>query len=244
MPILPRKRNDPELLDLPGDPHGPAELAGSLADIRMVNRFLGGRRAALHHFARLAECIPGGGKAGPISVLDVGAGSADIPVALAEWARGADIDIRVTAVDINPAVVEVAREHVKGYPEITVAVADGLDLPFPDSSFDLVHSALTLHHFPEDKAGLLLKSLASKARHGYIVGDLRRSWAAYWLIYIISRVVTKNRLTRCDGPLSVLRSYTEDELVMLAEGAGLKGFKVVRHPFWRMALVGGRQCLV
>ena len=71
--------------------------------------------------------------------------------------------------------------------------------------------------------------------------DIRRSWVAFALIYILTRLFTRNRLTRCDGPLSVLRSFTMDEFGALARGAGLTGFKVVRHPFWRMAIVGGRR---
>ena len=47
---------------------------------------------------------------------------------------------------------------------------------------------------------------------------------------------TSNRLTRHDGPASVLRAYTPAEMRRLSEWAGVE-VKVYRHPFWRMAAV-------
>jgi SAM-dependent methyltransferase len=242
MPFIPQRRHSPELLDLPGHSHAPHELAGCLADIRKVNRYLGGATSALAHFSEMVEgmgdIIPGR----VLSVLDVGAGSADIPIALAEWARERGINIKITAVDINPEVAGFAKRYAKGYPEINFAVADGLKLPFPSGSFDLAFCSMTLHHLNEEDSKAVIRNMAQVAREGYAVCDLRRSYVAYALIYILTRFLTKNRLTRYDGPLSVLRSYTDIELAALAKGAGLEGFRVVKHPFWRMALVGGRAC--
>jgi len=240
MLLVPDRKYGSELLDLPPGAHAEGELAESLADIRQVNRYLGGISSVLGHFTNRAGALTEEKGVRELSVLDIGTGSADIPVALVDWARGRGIALSVTAVDVNPGVLDVAREYVKEYPEITLAVADGLTLPFPDASFDFVVCSLTLHHLSEHDARRLLKRIAGLARSGYIVGDLRRSWVAFGLIYVISRILTKNRLTRFDGPLSVLRSYTDRELSEMALSAGLDGFSVVRHPFWRMALVGGR----
>lgn len=238
MLFVPERRAGPELLDLPAAAQNYPELAESLADIRKVNRYLGGTKAAVEHFSAMLDGL--GTPAGkPITVLDVATGSADVPIALVDWARGRGFDIKVHAVDINPAVIKHASERTLGYPEITLGVADALDLPFGDVSFDFVMCALTLHHLPEAETRAFLKRLSAIARLGFIVGDLRRSWIAYGLIYILTRLLTANRLTRYDGPLSVLRSYTIDELAALADAAGLTGFKVIKDPFWRMALVGG-----
>lgn len=239
MPFTPERRTGPELLDLPGESQDYPELVGSLADIRKVNRYLGGTSAAVRHLSDMVDGL-GVPVGRPITVLDVATGSADVPMAVVEWARGRGLDIKVSAVDINPAVVKHASERTRGYPEITLGVADALDLPFDDGSFDFVMCALTLHHLPEDSARAFLKKLSKVARFGYIVGDLRRGWVPFALIYILTRLLTANRLTRYDGPLSVLRSYTLDELAALADAAGLTGFKVIKDPFWRMALVGGR----
>jgi len=242
MPFTPQRRRDPELLDLPGGAHAPGELAGCLADIRKVNRYLGGTRSVLMHFS---EMVAGMGRISPghtVKVLDVGAGSADIPIALAERARELGVNIKITAVDINHHVAGYAKRYAKGYPEISFAAADGRNLPFPDGCFDIALCSLTLHHLSEEDSRTMIGNLARVAKEGYVVCDLRRSYVAYALIYMLTRLLTKNRLTRYDGPLSVLRSYTHCELAALASGAGLSGFRVVKHPFWRMALVGGRAC--
>lgn len=232
MPLIPEKRQGPEILDLAPESYTPEELAGSLADIRAVNRYLGDRRALLKHLSAKTA-----GSAA-FSVLDVATGSADLPVAIADWARKAGIRATITGVDINEQTIEIARKQTAGYPEIRLQVADGLALPFPDKSFDFVLCSKTTHHMTDQYAVRLIKEMLRVARRGYIVMDLRRSWIAWALIYLLTRVFTRNRLTRNDGPLSVLRSFTPDELAALASSAGASDFTVSKEPFWLLVLSG------
>jgi 2-polyprenyl-3-methyl-5-hydroxy-6-metoxy-1,4-benzoquinol methylase len=233
--LVPARRRGPELIDLSPENYSASEYAGSLADIRTVNRYLGDIRAVLRFFAGL---LPGRKGNRPVKVLDVATGSADIPVALVEWARGQGIQISVTAVDINPLAIHEAAALTQDYPEITVEVADAFSLPFGDESFDIVLCAKTLHHFSEEDTVRLLKELDRVAAIGYIIMDLRRSRVAWLLISLLARIFSRNRLTRHDGPMSVLRSYTVDELGALAGRAGLVGHRVERQPFWLMVLWG------
>jgi 2-polyprenyl-3-methyl-5-hydroxy-6-metoxy-1,4-benzoquinol methylase len=234
---VPERRRGPELIDLPPESYSRSEYAGSLADIRKVNRFLGDYRATLKFFSALVSGIAVSAER-PIRVLDVATGSADIPVAIAKWARRRGIKVVVTAVDINPLAIREAAAVTRAYPEITVTVADGFSLPFETASFDIVLCAKTLHHFSADETIRLLKEMNRVAAYGYIVMDLRRSWVAWLLISLLVRIFSRNRLTRYDGPLSVLRSYTIGELDALADQAGLTEHRIVRHPFWLMVLVG------
>lgn len=235
--FLPERRRSQELIDLPIENYSLSEYAGSLADIRKVNRFLGDYYAVLKH---LSSLVPpnAGSLARPIRVLDVATGSADIPVAIVKWAREQGIRIEVTAVDNNPLAVREAEVFTLGFPEITVTVADGFSLPFGDGSFDVALCAKTLHHFNEDDTVRLMKEMSRVTAKGYIIMDLRRSWVAWLLISILARIFSRNRLTRHDGPLSVLRSYTVPELDALADRAGLAGRRIVKHPFWLMVLAG------
>jgi len=98
----------------------------------------------------------------------------------------------------------------------------------------------TLYHFSEEDTVSLLKELGRVAAEGYIIMDLRRSWVAWALIFMLTRVFSRNRLTRHDGPLSVLRSYTDKELSVLAGKAGLAGRHVTKEPFW-LTVVWGRK---
>ena len=237
MSFVPERRRGPELLDLSPETYTQSELAGSLADIRKVNRFLGDNHATIKFFSSLVSGMaasPGR----PIRVLDVATGSADIPVAIVKWARRRGIEVVVTAVDINPLAIREAAAFTRGYPEITVEVADGFSLPFEDGSFDIVMCMKTLHHFNEKDTVRFLREMDRVAAKGYIIMDLRRSWVAWLLITMLTRLFTRNRLTRYDGPMSVFRAYTVAELDALADRAGFAGYRVVRQPFWLMVLSG------
>src|SRR5712692_408153 len=71
----------PELLDLGGAP--PAEVERSLADLRRVNRWLGGRSVLL----KLVREEVKRAKLDTFSLLDVGAGSGDLAAAVLERFR-------------------------------------------------------------------------------------------------------------------------------------------------------------
>jgi len=235
--LMPERRRSPEMIAPPPESYSQSEYAGSLADIRSVNRFLGDNRTTLKLFLALVSGIAVSVER-PLRVLDVATGSADIPVAVVKWVRRQGRTVIVTAVDINPLAVREAAAFTREYPEITVAVADGFSLPFAEGSFDIVLCAKTLHHFSEEETVRLLKEIVRVTAIGYIIMDLRRSWVAWLLITMLTRVFTRNRLTRHDGPMSVLRSYTVTELVALADRAGLAGCRIVRQPFWLMVLSG------
>jgi len=234
MPWIPEKRNLPELLDLPPDTYTREELGGALNDLARVNRYLGNGRAVLKHLAALhAETADEG-----FTVLDVATGAADIPVTIAKWGRQAGIRVGITAVDLDPIGIGIARRRCEPYPEITLAVADGFALPFANQRFDYVLLSKTAHHFTDDQVSRMIREFSRVARRGYIIVDLERNRVAYYLIYLLTRIFTRNRLSRSDGPLSVLKAYTPGELAALASRSGTSIFTVSREPFWLLVLAG------
>ncbi|HEX9148961.1 MAG TPA: methyltransferase domain-containing protein, partial [Thermoanaerobaculia bacterium] len=218
----------------PPDARARDELEGALKNLTLVNCYLGNGRAVLKHLAAMNAGTAGEG----FTVLDVATGAADIPVTIAMWARQAGIRVGITAVDLDPISIGFARQRCESHPEITLAVADGFALPFANQRFDYVLCSKTVHHFTDEEALKMIKEFSRVARRGYIIVDLRRSWIAYFLIYLLTRLFTRNRLTRSDGPLSVLRSYTPGELAALASRSGTSTFTVSREPFWLLVLAG------
>jgi ubiquinone/menaquinone biosynthesis C-methylase UbiE len=207
-----------ELLDGPLD--DPDALAGNLRDLRRINRLLGGVRLSRLAIAALAD-----GSTGDLTLLDVGTGGADIPVALLADARRRGRRLEIVAVDARPEVLAAAvsiRPGIAETPGLTLAVSDGRSLPYSDAAFDIAHASLVLHHAADEEAVALLREMARVARVGVVVNDLSRArihWMGAWLI---ANLLTRNAFTRHDAPLSVRRAYRPEEMRDLLERAGLR----------------------
>lgn len=213
-----------------------ADLARSLADLRRVNRLLGGRRSVFHHLLPMVRRLARAGS--PVRVLDVASGSGDLPLALAEWGRSRGISLQVTATDAHPGTLALAGAHTAGDPDVEVKQADALDLPFEDGAFDLALCSTALHHFDPHPAIRVLREMNRVAAGGLVVGDLRRSVLALAGAHLLAATVwRKSRLTKHDGPLSVRRAYTPEEMAMLAHAAGMPDARVHAHLPFRLVLV-------
>jgi ubiquinone/menaquinone biosynthesis C-methylase UbiE len=231
---VPARSEESELMD--EAQHDPSELAANLRDIRRVNQLLGGTATTLHHLPALVAAIPA---PETITLLDLGTGSGDIPVALVKWAAKHRRTVRIVASDYSRQMLDIARDHVSPYAEITLEQYDARNVPLPDNSFDIVLCSLSLHHFSPDEAVQVLREMNRLASIGFILNDLRRSRIGYFAAWIAGRLTTRNRLTRNDAPLSMLRAYTPTELKELLQRAGVHDATVSTHRWFRMAAVRG-----
>lgn len=77
------------------------------------------------------------------SLLDVGAGAG--PLVVRAMARG----VRAVGIDSSPAMTGVANERAPG----RFLLAQAERLPFPDASFDVVTTSLSLHHWEDPARG-------------------------------------------------------------------------------------------
>lgn len=143
------------------------------------------------------------------------------------------------ALDRHAQIVEIARRRCATYPSIHVVRGDALNLPLADRAVDVAGLSLTLHHFDGDDQVRALRELARTARCGVVVNELERSWPSYLGARLLASTVwRRNRLTRHDGPVSVLRAFAPAELLALARDAGLREARVRRFSPWRIVLVG------
>ena len=219
-----------ELLDAPH--HDRAELEQSLDQVAEVNRLLGGTRAMLSTLDRLTHADR------RLYILDIGTGSADIPLAVDRWARRRPLAVRIVATDIHPQMRDIAADRTRAVDSIRIAAADALDLPCDAASFDFVLLSLTLHHFERDDQIRALREAARCARRAVIVNELERCLPNLAGARLLARTRWRgNRLTRHDGPLSVLRAFTKPELTDIASAAGLGVAWVKRHFFHRLIMV-------
>jgi SAM-dependent methyltransferase len=80
-------------------------------------------------------------------VLEIGCGRGEFARHLAQ--QGAEL----VAADFSPAAVAHTRKRLEGF-DATAIVADIQDIPFPNTSFDIVISQETLEHVPDPMRGL------------------------------------------------------------------------------------------
>ena len=210
----------PELMDQPDAPR--EELDQSLRFIRRVNVALGGVSAVTRHFNRWSKRWP---KDKPITILDLGTGSADIPVALHTWGTARGFDIRTTGIDVHPTTLALAREYVraaKGEDAITLLELDARTAfhQFGVASFDYVHAGMFLHHFSDVEVMTLVRIMDRIARRGIIWNDLVRSPIAAAGIRVLTARATP--IVRHDARVSVTNGFTKREVLDVARRLDLK----------------------
>lgn len=226
-----RRTEEPELLD--GSNWSTSELEENFRDIERVNRLLGGLRLTILALSRL---VAGVAHPQPVAILDVGTGSADIPVGVARWARRTKKLVTITGLDSRSDILAIARRRVAGFSEITLECAVAPSLPFPDSSFDIVTCSLVAHHLSPIDVVQLLSEMSRVARHAVIVNDLVRNRVSFAVARTLGPLTTRNRLTRNDGPLSIRRSDTIPELCQMVETAGLRVVAIDQFALYRVAI--------
>jgi ubiquinone/menaquinone biosynthesis C-methylase UbiE len=107
------------------------------------------------------------------SVLDVGTGTAQIPIEICRHRN----DLRVTAIDLAGHMLQVAQRNVirEGLTaKIRLEQIDAKSLPFPANAFDAVISNSIIHHIPEPQ--LVFREMVRVVRSGgqLFVRDLIR----------------------------------------------------------------------
>ncbi|HSB69441.1 MAG TPA: methyltransferase domain-containing protein [Candidatus Methylomirabilis sp.] len=220
-----------EWMDLPGTDAG--ELGRALRHLARVNRLFGGTRTVLTHLTPLLRVCPA-----PIRILDVATGYADIPRAILRRTRRLGLQLEIEALDHQDRIVELAARASRGYPEIRIRSGDALSLDYPDESFDVILASQVLHHMEGDEPVRLLSELYRVARRAVLVSDLRRGRWPLLVTWTALRVVSRSRLIRHDGPMSIRRGFLAEELLALAREAGWGRAAVSRHAFFRLVLVG------
>lgn len=224
LPDLRWRSTEPELLDAGATSASQVddtERARSLGDLRLVNRWLAGRRHLLH--AVRAHLPPRG------SLLDVGCGSGDLPAYLLKH-----LPASVVAVGLD-----VKADHLRDAPrDVRRVVADVRTLPFAKARFDVVTASLLLHHFDSDDIVPLLQGLYSAARRALVVSDLHRAAVPHAFGRLVFPTLFRSPVSVHDGLVSIRRGFRPGELRSAFEEAGLPHVRIRRHfPYRLLAVV-------
>ena len=225
-----------ELENIDKGTYTPAEYEGCIVELQRVNEWLGDAKAL--RGSLLKEIERQGLRS--FSILDVGAGSGELLRVVAKWARETDRRASLIGLELNQRSAQAILEQSAEFSEITSVQGSGLVLPFPDAAIDYVMSSLTLHHFDDEGAVNLLREMARVARRRIFVIDLHRNPMAYFFYTTVAHLFLHNRLIREDGALSILKSFTPEELEQLGQQAGLNNVSVAKHFPSRLVLSAGK----
>ena len=215
----------PELLDT--DAGTPAEIAESLADLRLINRWFGGSATTYSMVERVARKLD----VTALSFLEVAAGSGDVPAHTQRRLQRRGVQLETTLLDRSPAHLINGGRSV---------VADALALPFAEASFDLVGCALFMHHLSPEEVKNFVNEALRVCRVGVLINDLIRHPFHVALVYA-GYPLYRSRLTRHDAPASVRAAYTPAEMRMLLEQTRAARVEIYRHYLFRMGAIAWKR---
>lgn len=213
-----------ELLD--ANAGTPAEIARSLADLRFVNRWFGGVATT----AALVEEVARTTGRTELTLLEVAAGSGDVPDGARERLERRGRQLKITLLDRHAAHLPKEGRRV---------VADGLALPFRDGSFDVVGCGLFAHHLEPEALVEFVNEGLRVARVAVLINDLIRDPLHLTLAY--ASLPLQGRLSRHDGPASVRRSYTPAEMTNILLRTRAAHVGITRHYLFRMGIIAWRE---
>jgi|SRR5277367_3854197 len=202
-----------------------AAHAEALQGIARLNRLSGAEKLIWHEICKLAKRT----QAKKLRLLDVATGGGDVPIALLNHARNADLALEIDACDISEQGLNDARRLANSHnASINFFRLDVLSEEIP-TGYDIVTTSLFTHHLDPSQVVHLMRGMKNASGSLVLVDDLERSLLNLILVSIATYAVTGSHVARHDGPASVKGSYTRSEMQKLSETAGLKGATVYSH---------------
>ncbi|MDZ7780697.1 MAG: methyltransferase domain-containing protein [Gemmatimonadota bacterium] len=231
-PALGTRRREPELMDDPGLEEGRHHVA--LDGLARLNRVSLTHHRVLEEVTRLWH----EGRR-PVQVLDVGCGDCDVLIRVAVKARRRGVEVRPFGCDVSGVALDRAhRRAAASGVKLELARLDVTRDGLPNG-FDLVTSALFLHHLTETASVELLTRMACVGRR-LLVQDLRRTRLGYFMALVGVHALSRSKVVRVDGLRSVRAAYTLAEVAALCRRAGLGGAVVTRCWPQRFAIRWGQ----
>lgn len=233
-PDFSRRSNADELMD--DLDIGGHELQQALDQLRWINRLLGGSYPTCEGVQRLWQAA---GRPEYLHILDIGAGSGEHGKHLLRWADRQQVKLTMTLLDLHPESCAAASAYYADEPRVQIQQGDLFALS--SDVADIVTASLVLHHIPDQQLGTALLILRKAARLGVVINDLHRhafAWASIWLL---TQLLSQNRMIRHDAALSVLRGFQKADFQRMASLPGMESMWYRWRPMFRyLVLVWSR----
>lgn len=212
-----RKRSDaPEWMDDLSQPTG--EVKRALADIKKVNRWLGGDRVSIRGLKPFLDpkLKP------PVHILDMGCGNGDFLRHLNQYCIRQKTPATLTGWDRNPNSLEWGRE-LDETEKIRFECRDILSFPPLPKGEVIIVCNLFLHHFTDAQILEIFKNWRDLGCRAIVVNDLHRNPLAYYLFHVFGFIFRLSGMARHDGLVSILRGFTRKDLKKFNRDLGAEG---------------------
>jgi SAM-dependent methyltransferase len=193
------------------------ELRDCYRSIARVNRLTQAYHPTIHWLNHVYWSLPRQTK--PVRIVDVGCGYGDMLRQVYEWAEEKHLPVHLTGIDLNPDAIRAAREaSVPG--TVTYLAGNAFDF-VPREGIDLVISSLLTHHLSDGEIVNFLDWMETHARMGWFINDLHRQPMPYHVFRVASCFTRWHRFVKHDGPVSILRSFRQEDWRALCRAAAI-----------------------
>jgi SAM-dependent methyltransferase len=211
---------------------GGAELLETYRHLRHLNFIFGAAAPVLYGVKRLWNIYR---RPKRLTVLDIGAGSGDVNKRLLRFAERHQIEMRVILVDRSEEACATARQYFADDARVEVRKLDLFTIP--PRCADIVTASQFVHHFTSEELPSIMERLVNISRMGVVLGDIHRHvipWAAVW---VTTRLISRNRYIRHDGPLSVARGFRSSDWRQLRDALPDYDLRYAWRPMFRYAVI-------
>jgi len=212
-----RRAEPSELNEWMDEPCSYEEFRACLIDLAKVNRITLAHRATLQWLDRVLRTTK---PQQPLQIVDVGCGGGDLLRAIAAWAERRRVQVVLTGIDLNPYAAQAAREFDTTDTKIRWVTGNALTLTEPQE-IDILVSSLFTHHLAALEIVQFLAWMETSARVGWFINDLYRTRFTYHLFQALAGVSGWHRFVQHDGPVSIRRSFREQDWERMCNSAGI-----------------------
>ena len=233
IPDMARRAQELELMD---DPRCDAGLLRRTVDqFHLLNRLVSRHPTVLTRWI-LADMLQDPRRT--YHFVDIGAGRGDIAWWFFNEAMRRGLQVKVTALEVDPRISEHGRLIHKEHPSFNIVCGDAFERLNDMAPVDYVFCNHLLHHLTDEAVIRLLQLLSRTVQRRFVLSDLRRSPWAY-TGFLCTGFIFRRSFTYPDGLLSIRRAFRPDELQVLVDRAHVSArIEIHRLIPGRLVLVG------
>ena len=223
----------PEILD--SDACSPREAQAVLTVLGRVNRWFGGVATTQKMVGRVAQAAG----INRLSLLEVAAGSGEVPEIVRQRLRRQGVLIDVTLLDLALSHLSNSNHDSREAGEKKRIVGNALNLPFKDGAFDIVSCSLFAHHLSPQQLLVFVGEALRVSRRAVLINDLVRH-PLHLAAAFAGFPIMWNRVAWRDGLTSVRRAYLPAEIEKVFNSGGFElpvRLEISRHFLYRMAVI-------